>query len=100
MRLRFTPSAKDQFIAAVSSIRRDDPGAAVKFRKKAETHLQKLEKYPASGRKLPEFPDLRYREIIVPPYRFFYRTEGQTLWVVAVWHGAQLPKAPSGDSGT
>ena len=97
MRLRFTPSAKEQFIAAASYIQRDDPGAAVKFRNKAETHLRKLEKYPASGRKLPELPDLPYREIIVSPYRFFYRTEGQAVWVVAVWHGARLPKTPSGD---
>ena len=44
-----------------------------------------------SGRKIPEFPELAHREVIVPPYRFFYRAEKSTVWIVAVWHGAQVP---------
>jgi plasmid stabilization system protein ParE len=32
--------------------------------------------------------------LVVPPYRFFYRREGQTIWIVACWHGAQLPAEP------
>ena len=43
---------------------------------------------------VPEFPDLPYREVIVEPYRFFYRIEEATVWVVAVWHGAQPPEEP------
>ena len=49
---------------------------------------------PESGRSIPEFPDLPHREVIVRPYRFFYRVVGKTVWVVAVWHGAQLPASP------
>jgi len=30
----------------------------------------------------------------VAPYRFFYRVKGDTVWVVAAWHGAQLPDEP------
>ncbi len=56
--------------------------------------LRRLERFPHSGRVLPEFPDLSYREVIAAPYRFFYRVEGRTVWVVAVWHGAQMPEAP------
>jgi prevent-host-death family protein len=52
------------------------------------------EKFPESGRSIPEFPDLPHREVIVRPYRFFYRVSGKTIWVVAVWHGAQLPEGP------
>ncbi len=33
-------------------------------------------------------PDSRYREVIVPPYRFFYRVKEDVVWIVAVWHGA------------
>ncbi len=47
-----------------------------------------------SGRRLPEFPDLPFREVIVAPYRFFYRVKEKTVWIVAVWHIAQLPKEP------
>ena len=99
MRVRFTPSAKLQFLSALDYIRQDNPPAALRFRKRAEAVLRRLEKFPESGRIIPEFPDLPYRELIVAPYRFFYRTEGKVVWVVAVWHGAQLPHEPSGKKG-
>jgi toxin ParE1/3/4 len=60
----------------------------------AERSLLRLEQFPESGRVLPEFPDLPFREVVVPPYRFFYRVKGKTIWVVGVWHSAQLPEEP------
>ncbi len=71
MKLRFTPSGRIQFLKAVSYILRDNPQAAIKFRKRAEHALRRLTQYPKSGRLIPEFPDLPLREVIVPPYRFF-----------------------------
>lgn len=94
MKVKFTPSARNQFLSAISYIRRDKPSAAVNFRNKAEAILRRLEEQPDSGRIIPEFPELPYREVIVPPYRFFYKGKGNIVWIVAVWHGAQLPKAP------
>ncbi|MDI6450447.1 type II toxin-antitoxin system RelE/ParE family toxin [Anaerobaca lacustris] len=94
MTVRFTPSARDQFLRVIAYICRDSPAAADAFRRKAQKRLSRLHKFPRSGRTLPEFPDLPFREIVVPPYRFFYRTEGKTAWIVAVWHGAQLPEEP------
>ena len=47
-----------------------------------------------SGRPIPEFPDLPYREVIVAPYRFFYRVKDNAVWIVAVWHGARIPQQP------
>jgi toxin ParE1/3/4 len=55
----------------------------------------RLERFPQSGRMVPEFPDLPYREVIAPSYRFFYRLVRKTVWVVAVWHGAQRPETPA-----
>lgn len=94
MRIRFTASARLQFLAALAYIQLDKPSAAARFRKRAETALRRLERFPASGRVLPEFPDLPFREVIVPPYRFFYRVKAKTVWVVGVWHSAQLPEEP------
>ncbi|MBZ5535070.1 MAG: type II toxin-antitoxin system RelE/ParE family toxin [Acidobacteriia bacterium] len=91
MKVLFTPTARAQFLAALDVIRRDNPSAARRFRRRAETLLRRLVKFPHSGRVIPEFPDLPQREVIVSPYRFFYRTVGSTVWIVAVWHGAQLP---------
>jgi toxin ParE1/3/4 len=97
--VQFTPSARRQFLSALAYIRQDNPPAAIRFRKKAESALRRLVKFPDSGRVIPEFPELPYREVIVAPHRFFYRIEGRSVWIVAVWHGAQLPGVPSGTPG-
>lgn len=94
MRVKFTPSAREQFLSAVAYIRRDKPSAAQRFHKRASQKLRRLERFPESGRRVPEFPELAFREVIIPPYRFFYRIEGDTVWIAAVWHGAQLPEEP------
>ena len=94
MAIRFTPTARAEFLAAIEYIRKDKPGAAVQFRRKAEKALRRLNRFPDSGRKLPEFQDLPFREVVVPPYRFFYRAERKTVWIVAVWHGARQPDEP------
>lgn len=96
MRVRFTPSGRAQFLGALAHIRRDKPSAAVRFRRRAEDVLRRLEKFPESGRTIPEFPDLPHREVIIAPYRFFYRLQDDTVWIVAVWHGARLPREPGG----
>lgn len=94
LKVRFTPSGEEQFLALLAYIRRDNPPAATNFRLKAEHSLRRLETNPDSGRRLPEFPELPYREVIVNPYRFFYRVHGRNVWVVAVWHCSQLPEEP------
>ena len=95
MKILFTPTDRVQFLSAISHIRRDKPSAATRFRQMAEKSLKRLLEYPDSGRSIPEFPELPYRELIVPPYRFFYRVKDDIVWIVAVWHGAQLPEEPT-----
>lgn len=94
MKVRFTPSGRRLFLDVISYIRAEDPEAARSFRNRAESSLRRLQRFPASGRAIPEFPSLPHREVIVAPYRFFYRTVRSTVWIVAVWHAAQLPEAP------
>jgi len=94
VKVRFTPNGRSQFLAALAYIRRDNPSAAQRLRDRVEQALKRLERFPNSGRHLPEFPDLPHREVLVTPYRFFYRLQGDTIWVVAVWHGAQIAKVP------
>ena len=91
MKVRFTPSARAQFLSALTYIRQDKPSAAIRFRDRTETVLRRIEDFPESGRVVPEFPELAYREVIISPYRFFCRIKGDVVWNVAVWHGAQLP---------
>jgi toxin ParE1/3/4 len=94
LKILFTPTGRRQFLEAIAYIHRDNPSAAASFRRKTEEKLSRLKKFPDSGRVLPEFPDLPFREVIVKPYRFFYRVKDKTVWIVAVWHGAQLPGEP------
>ena len=94
MKVKFTPTARRQFLEALAYIRADSQSAAFAFRDKAESSLLRLRDFPESGRTLPEFPDLAFREVIVAPYRFFYRVKEEIVWIVAVWHGAQLPDEP------
>jgi plasmid stabilization system protein ParE len=94
LKILFTPTGRRQFLDAIAYIHRDNPSAAAAFRQKAEKKLTRLKEFPDSGRLLPEFPDLPFREVIVSPYRFFYKVKDKTVWVIAVWHGAQQPDEP------
>ena len=96
MKILFTPTGRKQFLEAIAYIHRDRPSAALDFRQNAEKSLSRLKEFPDSGRPVPEFPELPFREVIVSPYRFFYKVKNDTIWIVAVWHGAQLPDMPSG----
>ena len=49
--------------------------AAKKLIQQIFSGTERLEKFPKSGRKVPELQDLRYLEIIVNPCRIFYRVE-------------------------
>jgi toxin ParE1/3/4 len=99
LKVLFTPTGRRQFLEGVAYIYRDNPSAAVSFRKKAEKTLSRLKTFPESGRLIPEFSDLPFREVIVKPYRFFYKVKGETVWIVAAWHSAQLPEDPENESG-
>lgn len=84
MKIRFTPSARNQFLSALAYIKRDKPSAAAGFRDRTERVLRRLEDLPESGRIISEFPELPYREVIILPYRFFYKTKEDIVWIVAV----------------
>jgi plasmid stabilization system protein ParE len=94
MEVRFTASGQEQFLIAIGSIRRRSPQAARQFRQRAEKALKRLTRFPKSGARVTEFPESPYREVYVQPYRFFYRVREKIIWVVAIWHGAQIPEEP------
>jgi len=50
-----------------------------------------LSELPSLGRRVPEFPELTYREIIVGNYRVIYRFDDQRglVLIMAVIHGRQ-----------
>jgi plasmid stabilization system protein ParE len=94
LKILFTPTGRRLFFEAIAYMHRDNPSAAATFLQKSGKTLSRLKDFPQSGRLLPEFPDLPFREVIVNPYRFFYRVKDETVWIIAVWHSAQLPDEP------
>jgi toxin ParE1/3/4 len=97
--VQFTPPARAQFLAAVAYIRADRPAAARGFRARVNDALAVLVDFPESGRVIPEFPQMGFREVLVDSYRFFYRVKGDKVWVVGTWHDAQIPEQPSEPAG-
>ena len=98
--VRFTPTADAQFLAVIAHIGAESPSAAIAFKDRTLHTLSRLGPFPESGRAVPEYPALPFREIIVAPYRFFYQVRSDAVWIVAVWHGAQLVDPPeNGVSG-
>ena len=99
MKVRFTPAGDRQFLDVIAYILADRPAAARRFYLRALKTISRLETFPDSGRRIPEFRELPYREVLVSPYRFFYRVGGTTVWVVGVWHSAQLAGEPEVQEG-
>jgi len=97
MQLKFTPSARTQFLDGISYIKKDNPSAARNFKLRVEEVLQRLVGFPDSGKVIREFPDLPFREVVVSPYRFFYQVKEGTIWIVAVWHSSQQTDLPDSD---
>lgn len=97
MILQFSRKARVQFLAALDFMRGRSPAAAERYRRRAEQSLRRLQKFPASGAIIEEYPDQPYREVLSAPYRFFYRSEGEGegVIIIAIWHTAQIPDEPT-----
>jgi toxin ParE1/3/4 len=95
MRVRFTVTGRVQYLDAIAAIRRRSSQSAREFRQRSEKTLKRLERFPNSGIVVAEFPKSPFREVYVKPYRFFYQAREKAVWVVAVWHGAQIPDPPT-----
>ena len=98
-RIEFTRSAQSQFLSALAYIRAERLSAASEFRDRAVEALSNLIEFPQSGRVIPEFPGLGFREVLVGRCRFFYKQVGEVIWVVGTWHDAQIPDEPSEPTG-
>lgn len=91
---RFTPQAREQLLAALAYVAAENLSAAVELLVGIERVLQRLVRFPHSGRHIPEFPHESTREVVIRPYRFFYEIDGDDIWISAVWHSAQQPEPP------
>jgi len=88
--VRWTERAKGDLQEVYNFIARDSPRAADALVERIARAADRLAAFPESGRTMPEFPTLPYREVIVGNYRVLYRIERESVWIAAVVHGRRL----------
>jgi toxin ParE1/3/4 len=85
--LIWTAPALDDLDEIAAWIALDDPVAAAALVERALAAVERLRRFPASGRWVPELAGKVYREIIVAPCRILYRREGTKILIVHVVRG-------------
>ena len=95
MLVKYTRLAEAAYLEAVSYLRERNPSAARDFVLEVRKREEQLLAFPLSGSYVPEFPTSVYKQVFVKPYRFFYRVEDDTVWIVAIYYERQIPAAPN-----
>ncbi len=92
--VRWAERARDDLREIFDFIARDSPRAAEALVERVLQATERLKSFPESGRPVPEFPDLGYRELLIGNYRVQYRVEAGTVWIASVVHGRRLLTEP------
>lgn len=90
----WTEPALSDLDAIADYIALDDPEAARALVRRVFDHVGQLAKYPKSGAKPPELKGWRYRQLVEPPCRVFYRIDGNRIFILYVMRGERLLKRP------
>jgi toxin ParE1/3/4 len=98
-KITFSGPAIDDLEGIVHFIARDNQPAAARFGGKLIASVRPLATFPRLGRVVPEQTDETIREIILKPYRIFYRVkdDSHVIEIVRFWHAARgEPQIPPG----
>ncbi|MBK8286386.1 MAG: type II toxin-antitoxin system RelE/ParE family toxin [Ahniella sp.] len=68
----------------------ENPVAASEFVRRIFDHVGQLVDHPNSGSRPPELERSRYRQIIEPPCRIFYRYDGHKVFILHVMRAERL----------
>ena len=61
-----------------------NPTAAKALVQSLLNKIERLARFPLSGKIPTEIPELEYREIVAPPCRVFYRLANDTVFIVHI----------------
>jgi toxin ParE1/3/4 len=86
----WTEPALNDLDAIADYIAVEDPGAAARLVKRVFRHVEQLAAHPKSGSRPSELKGSRYRQIVEPPCRVFYRYDGETVLILHVMRSEQL----------
>jgi toxin ParE1/3/4 len=68
----------------------EHPVAAAQFVQRVLGHVGQLAEHPESGPRVPELGRSRYRQLVEPPCRIFYRYDGQQVFILHVMRTERL----------
>lgn len=83
----WTEPALHDLEAIADYIALEDPQAARGLVQRVFRHVEQLVAQPESGSRPPEMRQSRYRQIVEPPCRVFYRYDGSRVFVLYVMRG-------------
>lgn len=88
----WTEPALNDLDAIADYIALDNPDAARTLVQKVFRHVEQLANHPKSGSKPQELKGWRYRQIVEPPCRIFYRQDADRVYVLYVMRVERLLK--------
>jgi toxin ParE1/3/4 len=86
----WTEPALSDLDAIADYIALESPGAARRLVQRVFQHVDQLEEHPRSGPKVPELKGWRYRQIVEPPCRIFYREDAGRVFILHVMRAERL----------
>lgn len=89
----WTEPALSDLDAIADYIALDKPDAARQLVRRVFQHVEQLSEQPKSGSRPPELKGWRYRQIVEPPCRIFYRIDGERVYILYVMRGERLFRA-------
>jgi len=91
--VRWHPDAVNQLRAISDHISIDDAVAADRLITRLIDSIERLARFPQSGRVVPEFRDAAVREVIEGNYRIVYRAGSESVTIARVHHARRrMPK--------
>ena len=76
--------------AIADYIAMENTAAAVDFVARVLGHVGQLADHPESGSRPQELKRSRYRQVVEPPCRVFYRYDGKTVFILHVMRSERL----------
>ena len=89
-RLIWTEPALRDLEAVAEYIALDNPAAASRFVERVFENVERLGRFPNSGKRPPELPRSQYREVVVSPCRVFYRVERESVLILHIMRAESL----------
>jgi addiction module RelE/StbE family toxin len=90
MKIIWSPLAVDRASEIAEYIAQDNPSAAENWVNAVFTNVEQLNKFPESGRIVPEINNYFFRELIYGNYRIVYRIEENRVSILTIRHGKQI----------